>query len=183
VKKNLVHPQASVGNTAVHHSVLSESFTPATVFGKSVAKGPITANKEFSTNLSLADLKLHNGKLSDTKVVVVLWKYDAANKRYIFNNAREVSLSSVSAVNEDIKERFDFTPVLIDGKINLTFNQEVSNPIVKMVDLSGKTISVSLKQSSQKTAEIELNDVPAGSYIIRVEDNNTYKAKQIYYTK
>jgi hypothetical protein len=184
VKKNLVHQQASVGASAVHHSVLSESLTPTAVFGKSIAKGPIAANKEFTTNFTYDDLKLHNGKLSDTKIVVVLWKYDTVNKKYVFNNAREVSINSIlSSTKDEIANLFDFTPVLQGGKINLSFNQEINNPVVSMVDITGKKIQLSTTQTSSKTVEVEALDAPAGNYIIKVEGNKTYKAKQIYYTK
>jgi hypothetical protein len=183
VKKNFVHPQASVGNTAVHHSVLSESLTPNAIFGTKIVKGPVAANKEFTAEFSYPNLKLHNGKMSDTKIVVVMWKYDSATKRYVYNNSREVSLSTVSATKDEFNDdAFNFNPVLDNGRINLTFNQDITNPVVSMVDLAGKSVNLNVSLTSNKTAEVEVNAAPAGIYILKVQANNTYKAKQIYYS-
>jgi hypothetical protein len=183
VKKNFVHPQASVGNTAVHHSVLSESLTPSAIFGTKIVKGPVAANKEFTVDFSYPNLKLHNGKMSDTKIVVVMWRYDSVKKKYVYNNSREVSLSTVSATKDEFNDdAFNFNPVLDNGKIHLSFNQDITNPEVSMVDLSGKSVNLSVSLTSNKTAEVNVNPIPAGLYIIKVNANNTYKAKQIYYT-
>lgn len=183
VKKNFVGPQASVGNTAVHHSILSETLSPNEFFGTKMVKGPVAANKEFTASFNYSNLKLHNDKMADTKIVVVLWKYDSVNKRYVYNNSREVSLSTVSATKEEFNtDAFDFNPVLNNNKINLSFNQDVENPIVSLVDLTGKALKLDVTQTSNKTAEVSVNTASAGLYIIKVEGNNTYKAKQIYYS-
>ncbi len=182
VKKNLAWTQAGKTGTVIHHSVLDMSLSPD-AFGKKIVVGPVDVNKEFSASFSLDDLTYHNGKAEDTKIVTVLWAFK--NGKYNFINARESSIELSSDVKDELaKEQvFDFTPVLENGGLSITLNQEAKNVNVKLADLTGKSISVSPGFDGAKSIFLSNDNIINGNYFITVETDKGKRTKQVYLAK
>jgi hypothetical protein len=181
VKKNLVASQASVGPNAVHHAVIDKSFTTGQ-FGTFVGKAPIQKNAEFSTSASLTDLKLHNGKLEDTKVFVILWNKTTSGK-HIFINGREVNIekSNLSS-NDDVEFNtpdLDFNAVIEKDYVIIQANKSLKKSTVSLVDIMGKEISFTTEYVNDSTLKLNNIQAVSGNYFIKVSSGDKVKSKQI----
>jgi hypothetical protein len=180
VKKNLVWNQASIGNSAVHHSILDKSLS-TDAFGKLIGTGPIAKDKEFSTSFTLDNLVYHNGKNQDTKIVTVLWR--KKDNKYTYINAREVSIDLASSTKEELSAEFDFTPVLDGAGLNIELSQGANTAKVTMTDISGKQMKVNANFDGNKSIFISNENIVNGNYFISVTTENGKKTKQIYFGK
>ena len=184
VKKNLVAFQQSVGQNAVHHSVLDHALTP-TPFGIKLAAAPILTGTEFTASSVEEDLVLHNGKLEDTRIVVVLWN-KVSSGNYIFLNAREIAIvkdetSFTADVNEDA---LDFICAMGHNAIDVFVKSGSSEDIsAKLYDINGREIPSKLNIVSQSQLRLEEVNTPAGLYFVRMNNGKEIKSKQVIILK
>lgn len=183
VKKNLVAFQQSVGQNAVHHAVLDQSMTTSH-FGNKVATAPIAKGAEFEAKAELANLVLHNGKLEDTKVVMVLWNKLASGK-YIFLNAREVNItgSQTSSAADEKQGTSDFTAVAGNGFIDVLFTtQPEKEVVIRLIDVNGREIKGNIQALDGKSYRIADLQLLPGAYFVTALADNQVVTRQVFYT-
>jgi hypothetical protein len=178
VQKNKVAFQQSVGANAVHHSVLTHSILP-TSFGTKIATAPIDAEEEFTLTGHLDNLVLHNGKLEDTKIVVILWNF--FDNKYNFVNARELDLvlDNTSSTNEKDNHRLDFTATSQNGNIEVNFNKEVSDNVeFQLYNTTGQLLPIQYQKINEKNFRINSTNI-IGNHFIFASDKGEKVTKQI----
>ncbi|MBK8701323.1 MAG: hypothetical protein IPN29_17970 [Saprospiraceae bacterium] len=182
VKKNLVAFQQSVGQNAVHHSVLDQSLTPGH-FGIKVGAAPVANGAIFAANAKLDQLVLHNGNLNDTKVVVVLWNKIPSGK-YIFLNAREVNIieDQTSAVQDENAGGFDFKAVAGQQSIDIFTADELDPETpVALVDLKGNSIPFGMERLGNRHLRLQGVFIPSGIYFVSIGSDRNKKTRQIVF--
>lgn len=183
VKKNLVAFQQSVGQNAVHHAVLDQSLTPG-FFGNKVAAAPITQGAQFETSATLENLVLHNGKLEDTKVVMVIWNKVASGK-YIFINAREVNLEleQTSGVGDIDQKVMNFVAQAGNGYIDVTLDCDPVKDIdFTILDINGRALRAQVKSLDARRLRLDNLQLPAGSYFVQLKSEKQVISRQVFYT-
>lgn len=178
VQKNRVAYQQSVGQNAVHHSLLTNSIL-ANPFGTKIADAPIGNGEEFTLTGNLNNLVLHNGKLADTKVVTIIW--NKFNNRYNFVNAREVDivLDNTSSTNDNDHSKLDFTAVSFNGEVEFTFNKDVSDDIdIQLYNVTGQKVNTQITKTDARHYKLTTNDV-TGNHFVIIRNNNEMVSKQI----
>ena len=182
VKKNLVAFQQSVGQNAVHHAVLDQSLTEG-FFGNKIGAAPVSKGAEFETSASLANLVLHNGKLEDTKVVMVLWNKLSTGK-YIFLNAREVDLQLTQTTSaQDIDQTLSFTAKAGSDYIDVLIDDASIDPTaIRVYDVNGHEFKGQTSKADNHSYRINgLNLVP-GVYFVKLEVGHKTATRQVFYT-
>ncbi|MBP6397182.1 MAG: T9SS type A sorting domain-containing protein [Saprospiraceae bacterium] len=183
VKKNLVAFQQSVGQNAVHHAVLDQSLTTG-FFGNKVATAPITQGAIFETTATLENLVLHNGKLEDTKVVMVIWNKVAGGK-YIFINAREVNLEldQTSSVGDIDQKVMNFAATAGNGFIDVTLDCDpVKELDFTILDINGRIQRAAIKPLDSRRFRLDNLQLPAGSYFVQLKSGQQVISRQVFYT-
>ncbi len=183
VKKNLVAFQQSVGQNAVHHAVLDQSMSESH-FGVRVAAAPVAENAEFSASAELPNLVLHNGKLEDTKVVMVLWNKLSSGK-YIFLNAREVDIKAdqTSDVN-DVDNALQFSAVAGSDYIDVILDKASGTETsLHVYDINGRELKGDISHDNQRNYRISGLQLTTGTYFVTLQSGNRTESRQVFYTR
>lgn len=185
IEDNVMNKQSGQGGTVAHDGILRSAAT-ANVFGESIASGTIASGTEIMTPFEI-NIDPNWNKLN-LRLAFVIWKKNGDKFEFVnAQNAADIFNIETSAAFILPKSAYTLTSNLTTDYTQLTIGSKEVNGQVKVVlyDIIGNAVKNIWNGEivNSTVVAIERTDLPAGTYLLKIEIDNKVATEKIVFLR